>query len=142
MTFSRFLDFLAVDFFEGLHVGHYPQLCENCKRYYLKTNARKQKYCTQIDPNDRLRRTCQAVAAARGRKAKERHPLRNPFVNRLKTIRTHVMRGKLTEEQAALAARIARDRFEQAMIDTDYANTKYFTEIGQDSVYKAAGIQL
>ena len=29
MTFVRFLDFLIADFFEGVHVGHYPQLCEN-----------------------------------------------------------------------------------------------------------------
>ena len=141
MAFTRFLDFLVVDFFEGIHVGHYPQICENCGRYYLKMNARKQKYCTQMDPNDRLRRTCQAVAAAKGREAKERHPLRNQFVNRLKTIRTHVKRGKLTEEQAAIVSRIARDRFERAMMDIDYANTKYIVEIGQDSVYEAAGIK-
>ena len=141
MTFTRFLDFLAVDFFEGIHVGHYPQICENCGRYYLKMNARKQKYCIQIDPNDRLRRTCQAVAASKGREAKERHPLRKPFVNRLKTIRTHVKRGKLTEEQAVIVSRIARDRFERAMMDIDYANTKYMVEIGQDSVYEAAGIK-
>ena len=71
MTFTRFRDFLVADFFEGLHVGHYPQRCENCGRYYLKTNARFQKYCTYTDPNDPLKRSCQAVAAARGREAKE-----------------------------------------------------------------------
>jgi len=142
MTFVRFSDFLAADFFEGLHVGHYPQLCENCGRYYLKTNARLQKYCTLTDPNDLLTRTCQAVAAAKGRAAKERHPLKYPFDNRMKTIRTHVKRGKITEKQATVATRITRDRFEKAMEDTVYANTKYKIEIGQDSIYEAAGIKL
>jgi hypothetical protein len=140
MTFTRFLDFLAADFFEGLSAGHYPQLCENCGRYYLKTNARFQKYCTLIDPNDSSKRTCQAVAAAKGRAAKERHPLKYPFDNRMKTIRTHVRRGKITEEQAKAASRVARDRLDMAMEDTVYANTKYIMEIGQDSIYKAAGI--
>lgn len=142
MTFVRFLDFLAADFFEGLHAGHYPLLCENCDRYYLKTNARLQKYCTFTDPNDPSKRTCQAVAAAKGRAAKERHPLKYPYENRMKTIRTHVMRGKITEEQAAIAAEITRERFWKAMEDVVYANTLYVTEIGQDSIYKAAGIKL
>ena len=142
MTFVRFLDFLVADFFEGLHVGHYPMLCENCGRYYLKTNARLQKYCTFTDPNDPSKRTCQAVAAAKGRAAKERHPLKYPYENRMKTIRTHVRRGKITEEQAAIAAEITKERFWKAMEDVVYANTLYATEIGQDSIYKAAGIKL
>lgn len=142
MTFVRFLDFLVADFFEGLHAGHYPLLCENCGRYYLKTNARLQKYCTFTDPNDPSKRTCQAVAAAKGRAAKERHPLKYPYENRMKTIRTHVSRGKITEEQAATAAEITRERFWKAMEDVVYANTLYATEIGQDSIYKAAGIKL
>jgi hypothetical protein len=138
MTFTRFLDFLAADFFEGLHVGHYPQLCENCSRYYLKTNARFQKYCTLTDPNDPSKRTCQAVAAAKGRAAKERHPLKYPFDNRMKTIRTHVRRGKITEEQAQVAALIAKERLAMAMEYTVYANTKYISEIAQNSIYEAA----
>ena len=141
MTFVRFLDFLVADFFEGLHVGHYPQLCENCKRYYLKTNARVQKYCTLPDPNDPSKRTCQAVAAAKGRAAKERHPLKYPYENRIKTIRTHVKRGKITEEQAAAAARVAKNCVDKALYDSVYANTKYKTEIGQEYIYKEAGIK-
>jgi hypothetical protein len=142
MVFTRFIDFLITDFFEGLHLGHYPQICENCGRYYLKRDARFQKYCTRIDPNDRLKRTCQAVAAAKGRDAKERHPLKAPFTNRLSTICTHVRRGKLTKAQAKIAKQIARDRYDMAMTDPVYAEMKYFEEIGQNSVYKAAGIKL
>ena len=141
MTFTRFIDFLVADFFEGLHVGHYPQVCVNCKRYYLKTNARFQKYCTRVDPNDRLKRTCQAVTAAKGRAEKERHPLRYPFSSRLKTIRTHVKRGKITETQAEVAKRIAEYRYNKAMMEPEYADTMYMTEIGQDSLYEAADIK-
>ena len=142
MIFVRFGDFLATDFFEGIHAGHYPLRCENCGRYYLKTNARLQKYCTLPDPNDPQRRTCQAVAAAKGRAAKERHPLKYPYENRMKTIRTHVKRGKITEQQAATAARIAKECIDRALYDSAYANTLYKTEIGQDFIYNTAGIIL
>ena len=142
MTFVRFLDFLIADFFEGLRAGHYPQLCENCKRYYLKTDSRRQKYCTQIDPNDKMKRTCQAVAAAKGREAKEKHPLRDLYENRLKTIRTHFQRKKIDDKQAEAAKKVAQECYYRMLSDTEYANTLYKIEIGQDSVYKAAGIKL
>ena len=145
MRFDRFLDFLVADFFEGLHDGHYPSLCENCGRYYLKTNARHQKYCTGIDQNDIKKRTCHAVAAAKGRVAKELsadHPIKSACENRLKTIRTHVRRGKITEEQAAAAARIAQNCRDKALYDVVYANTHYKAEISQDSIYDAANIKL
>jgi hypothetical protein len=142
MTFTRFMDFLVVDFFEGLHSGHYPQLCENCRRYYLKTNARFQKYCIRADPNDKWGRTCQAVAAAKGRAAKEKHPLKHPYTTRLKTICTHTKRGKITEEQAIVAKQIAKDCYDRALMDTDYANSQYLADIGQDMLYISAGIEL
>lgn len=143
MTFSRFLDFLVADFFEGIHAGHYPQRCENCGRYYLKTNARHQKYCMGVDPADPKRRTCQAVAAAKGREAKEKHPnhpIKYAYENRMKAIRTHIKRGKITEDEAARAAAIANERMQRALWDNAYANGDYKIEIKQPSVYAAAGI--
>jgi len=145
MTFTRFLDFLVADFFEGLHVGHYPQQCENCGRYYLRTNARVQKYCTYTDPNDPLKRSCQAVAAAKGRKVKESyadHPIKAICESRLKVIRIQLRRGKITEEQARAAKRITQERRDRALEDTVYANTLYPREMEQNSIYEAAGIKL
>jgi len=145
MTFTGFLDFLVADFFEGLHVGHYPQRCENCGRYYLRTNARVQKYCTYTDPNDPLKRSCQAVAAAKGRKAKERyadHPIKSVCESRLKVIRIQLKRGKITEEQAKATKRIAQEQRDKALEDTVYANTLYLREMEQNSIYEAAGIKL
>jgi hypothetical protein len=142
MTFTGFMDFLKADFFEGINVGHYPKLCENCGRYYLKTNGRAQKYCTRIDPNDSAKRTCQAVAAAKGRAAKEPHPLKYPYETRMKTIRTHVKRGKITEKQAEAAALVAKNCYNKAIYEYDYAQTDYIKEIGQEFIYKKAGIKL
>jgi hypothetical protein len=60
----------------------------------------------------------------------------------MKTIRTHVKRGKITVEQAAAAARVAKDCLDRALYDSTYANKKYNTEIGQEHIYKTAGIEL
>ena len=63
MTFERFGDFLLADFFEGLHVGHYPLRCGVCKRYFLQTTARHRKYCDGYAPDDTKGRSCVAFAA-------------------------------------------------------------------------------
>ncbi|MDR3239011.1 MAG: DUF6076 domain-containing protein [Clostridiales bacterium] len=145
MTFTRFLDFLIADFFEGLHNGHYPQICQNCGRYFLKTNAHAQKYCTFTDPKDPLKRACQAVAAAKGRAAKELaadHPIKAVCENRLKVIRIQLKRERLSKEQAKAAKKVAQERRDRALADAVYANTLYPKEMEQVSIYEAAGIEL
>ena len=47
----------------------------------------------------------------------------------------------MTEAQAEVAKRIAEDRHNRAMMEPEYAGTIYMTEIGQDSIYEAAGIK-
>jgi len=145
MTFERFLDFLVADFFEGLHSGHFPLRCQNCKRHFLQTAAHHKKYCLGIDPRDPKRRSCQAVAAQKGREAREQyadHPIKRLCDTRLKTIRTHVALGKITEGQAKIAKRIAQDRRDRALEDNYYATKLYQQEMTQEAVYETAGILL
>jgi hypothetical protein len=92
-----------------------------------------------------MKRTCNAIAAAKGRAVKELHadhPIRSACNNRLKVIRIHLKRGKITTEEAKRAKKIAQNRRDRALEDTVYANTLYKKEIGQDSIYEAVGIKL
>jgi len=50
-------------------------------------------------------------------------------------------RGRITEEQARAAKRIAQERRDKALEDTVYANTLYPREMEQASIYEAAGIK-
>ena len=143
MTFERFLDFLVADFYEGLHFGHYPKQCKICKRFFLRQDARNQQYCDGIDPSDTKKRPCRRVAADIGRKLREKgedHPIKRLCATRLNTIRIHFAKGKISEEQANTAKRIAQDRRSRALRDYEYSQTRYKKEITQESIYQAAGI--
>jgi hypothetical protein len=60
----------------------------------------------------------------------------------MKTICTHTKRGKITEEQATVAKKVAKDCYDRALMDPDYADSQYIIDIGQDMLYKSAGIEL
>lgn len=62
LYFENYYSFVITDFFEGLHHGHYPRQCEICKKYFLMTSARRQKYCNGIAPYpDTLKRISDEV---------------------------------------------------------------------------------
>ncbi|MCL2857251.1 MAG: DUF6076 domain-containing protein [Oscillospiraceae bacterium] len=146
MTFERFGDFLLADFFEGLHVGHYPLLCGVCKRYFLQMTARHRKYCDGYAPDDTKGRSCVAFAARSKRLlAKELsadRPLNEIYNTRRGTIDKHVQRGKITLEQAAAAKRYIEKLHDKAEFDNDYFNNEYKEDMEQEAVYAAVGIKL
>lgn len=140
MHFNRLLDFFIADFFEGIHSGHYPKKCGICGRYFLVPNARNQKYCNGKAPGDPQKRSCRRVAAERGRKERETaqsHPIKHLCITRLNTIRAHVKQGKITEEFAAEAKRLAQDLKDRALHDEKYAAKQYRQDMTQDAIYAA-----
>lgn len=145
MGFRRYLDFLLADFYEGLRCGQYPGQCGICGRYFLRTDARSQKFCDGLDPADAQQRTCRQVAAAKSRKLREdakEFAIKQPCAQRLNTLRLHVIKGKITEEQAAKAKAYAQQLRERALADAAYAAGSYLQDISQAAVYEALGIQL
>ena len=141
MHFTRMLDFLITDFFEGIHNNHYPKKCAVCGRYFLIKDGRNQKYCNGIDPNDPKMRSCRKVAADRQRCERGSpltHPVKVLCQKRLNTIWQHTKRGKITPQFAAAAKKIAQDRRDRAMCDTEYANTQYQKDMTQQAIYAAA----
>lgn len=136
--FLRIMDFLVVDFFEGMHIGHAPRQCENCGRFFLTTDARHQKYCNGIDPNDPKGRSCRTVAARKGRKAKEKaedHPVLVIYNRRCNTIDHHRRDGKIDEEFAQTAKEIARKKRDRANRNSEYLQTQYESEMTQEVIY-------
>ena len=72
LYFENYYSFILTDFFEGLHHGHYPRQCGICKKYFLMTSARKQKYCNGISPYEYNgeKKTCRQYAVMIGKKEK------------------------------------------------------------------------
>ena len=137
-SFNRIMNFLVMDFFMGLQAGHAPKRCEICKKYFLTTDGRHQRYCTGYAPNDPRHRTCQAVAARMGRKEREKaadHPVKAVCETRCNTIDHHLRSGKIDKEFAAAAKRIARNRKNRAISDNQYFLERYNEEMTQQAIY-------
>lgn len=141
MIFSRYRDFLTADLFEGIANGHFPQKCGICGRYFLMQNARHQRYCDGLDPNDPKERTCRKVAASLSREARERyedHPVKQVCVKRLNTIRKHLSNGKITEEYAEAAKQLSQNLRDRALFEAEYYTSgQYEKDMTQEAIYKA-----
>lgn len=139
--FCRVMDFLTMDFFEGLHVGHSPKQCEICGRFFLMLDGRRQKYCDGYAPDDPKHRTCRQVGNRMGREAREKssdHPAKTIYRRRCNTIDHHLRDGKITEAFASAAKRIAKERLDMATKNNVYFTTQYEQEMTQEAIYSEA----
>lgn len=139
--FCRIMDFLVMDFFEGLHVGHAPRQCEICGRFFLTTNGRLQKYCNGYVPGDPRHRTCRQVANRMGREAREKsrdHPAKVIYARRCNTIDHHLRDGKISKDFAAAAKKIAKEKLHLATKNNAYFTTRYEQEMTQEAIYEEA----
>ncbi len=138
MHFRRLMDFLTVDFFEGLHVGHSLRQCQNCGRYFHMTDGRHQIYCDGIAPNDPKGRSCRTIGARDVRMEREKardHPALKAYRRRMNTIDKHLSRGKIDLEFAEQAKALAREHLAKALKNNSYFTQWYEKEISQDVLY-------
>ena len=143
--FCRIMDFLIMDFFEGLHAGHSPRQCEICGRFFLMLNGRLQKYCDGYAPNDPKHRTCRQVGNRMGREAREKskdHPAKAIYQRRCNTIDHHLRDGKITRDFATTAKKIAREKLNRATKNNDYYITSYEQDMTQEAIYAETEKQL
>lgn len=141
LHFDSYYSFILTDFFEGLHHGHYPRRCEICNRYFLMTSARRQQYCTGYAPT--LYRgkkvSCRNLAAVYGRKERaENDPITALYNRRCSAIRAELSRGRITEDLADAAKRLAKDHKLLAVQDTAYANGQYAKDMERSKLYADA----
>lgn len=142
LYFSRYIDFVFYDFYQGLGFGHYPRKCEICGKFYLKTNSRPQRYCSGLSGitgrNHRVL-TCKAVGKRRGEKERAANDSILIVYKRVRdSIRQDEHRGKISAELSKFAKIEAQNCKEKAIHDTAYANGAYVTDMNKDRFYAAA----
>ena len=149
MYFSDFCGLITTDFFEGIMHNHHPAKCRVCKKYFLVQGARRQVYCdgyAPLDMTDGKQITCRKYAAMKGsglsKERAEDDPVKDCYVKRCSAIRVYKSRGKITEEFAKTASRIAKDRRDKAMRDPEYAAGDYFDDMSHESIMESAAKQL
>ena len=141
MHYASFPSMFRSNLYEALAVGNAPKRCPICKKFFLTTNARRQKYCTGYAPEEYDGLTCTAVGNMMGRKFRElaeNDPTIVLYHRSVDTLDKRVERGSLEKELAMKAKRIARDCKDIAIADADYANGEYLTDMIPDALIAAA----
>lgn len=145
MLYVSFVGMFRSDLFEGLCVGHAPKKCPICGRWFLTTNARPTKYCGNLAPGDKLRRTCRQIGNLKGREQRElanNHPLKQIYERRLNTINRYLQRGTIDPELAAVMKKLAKDKLYRAISNVAYAQGDYEKEMEQSSLMEEAKAHL
>ena len=140
MHYASFPSMFRSNLYESLAVGNAPKRCLICQKFFLTTNARRQKYCTGYAPEEYGGLTCVQVGNRMGREARElaeNHPVIVLWHQTVNAIDKRVERGKLDKEIAQKAKTLARDLKDAALADSDYANDDYKNDMTPDALIAA-----
>ena len=138
MFFDNYYSFVLTDFFEGLHYGHYPRRCPICKRYFLMTSARRQVYCNGTAPYTLKGKpiTCRKYAARmKEKELSEGNPINPIYKSHCSAIRVEQKRSTITAEFAAMALKVAKEYWQKAKFDDNYANGLYKADMKRENLY-------
>ena len=141
MHYASFPSMFRSNLYEALAVGNAPRRCPICQKFFLTTNARRQKYCSGYAPEEYDGLTCTKVGNMMGRKYRElaeNDPITVLYHRSVDTMDKRVERGTLDKDLAAKAKQIARDCRDIAIVDADYANEEYLTDMLPDALIAAA----
>ena len=136
--FDNIMSFILTDFYEGLHHGHYPQLCPICGKLFLMTSARRQVYCDGLSPHTLRgkRLSCRKYAAAIGRRElAENDPVTDLYNRRCAAIRTEKSRKTIKPEFAEAAIKLAKEHKLKALQDESYAHKQYELDMAREKLY-------
>ena len=140
MHYASFPSMFRSNLYEALAVGNAPKRCPVCKKFFLTTNARRQKYCTGYAPEEYGGLTCVQVGNRMGREAREKAENRPAIVQYHQAVNAldkRVERGTLEREIAARAKSYAKELVSGAIADADYANGDYKNDMNPDALIAA-----
>ena len=140
MHYASFPSMFRSNLYEALAVGNAPKRCPICKRFFLTTNARRQKYCTGYAPEEYGGLTCVQVGNRMGREAREKaanHPAIVQYHQAVNAIDKRVERGTLERDIAVKAKAHAKELISGAITDADYASGEYKNDMNPDALIAA-----
>ena len=140
MHYASFPSMFRSNLYEALAVGNAPKRCPICQKFFLTTNARRQKYCTGYAPEEYGGLTCVQVGNRMGREARElaeNHPVIVLWHKAVNAIDKRVERGTLEKDLAKRAKELAKDLKDAALADADYANGDYKNDMTPDALIAA-----
>ena len=141
MHYASFPSMFRSDLYEALAVGNAPKRCPICRKFFLTTNARRQKYCTGYAPEEHGGMTCLQVGNRMGREHREQannNPVLVRYHQTVNVIDQRVTRGTLEPDIAEKAKADAKNCKDMAIAFNEYANGDYKTDMDADALIAAA----
>ena len=140
MHYASFPSMFRSNLYEALAVGNAPKRCPICHKFFLTTNARRQKYCTGYAPEEYNGLTCVQVGNRMGREEREKAENRPAIIQyhqAVNAIDKRVERGTLERANAARSKARAKELVSGAIVDAEYANGKYKEDMTPDALIAA-----
>ena len=140
MHYASFPSMFRSNLYEALAAGNAPKRCPICQKFFLTTNARRQKYCTGYAPEEYEGLTCVQVGNRMGREEREKaanRPVIVQYHQAVNALDKRVERGTLERETAARAKARAKELVSGAIVDAEYANGKYKEDMNPDALIAA-----
>ena len=141
MHYASFPSMFRSNLYEALAVGNAPKRCPICQKFFLTTNARRQKYCTGYAPEEHGGMTCVQVGNRMGREHRQQannNPVLVRYHQTVNVIDQRVTRGSLETEIAEKAKADAKNCKDMAIAFNEYANGDYKTDMDADVLITAA----
>ena len=141
MHYTSFPSMFRSNLYEALAVGNAPKRCPICRKFFLTTNARRQKYCTGYAPEEYGGMTCVQVGNRMGREHREQannNPVLVRYHQTVNVIDQRVARGTLEPEIAEKAKADAKNCKDMAIAFNEYANGDYKTDMDAEALIAAA----
>ena len=141
MHYASFPSMFRSNLYEALAVGNAPKRCPICRKFFLTTNARRQKYCTGYAPEEHGGMTCVQVGNRMGREHREQannNPVLVRYHQTVNVIDQRVTRGTLEPDIAEKAKADAKNYKDMAIAFNEYANGDYKTDMDADALIAAA----
>ena len=141
MHYASFPSMFRSNLYEALAVGNAPKRCPICRKFFLTTNARRQKYCTGYAPEEYGGMTCIQVGNRMGREHREQannNPVLVRYHQTVNVIDRRVARRTLEPEIAEKAKADAKNCKDMAIAFNEYANGDYKMDMDADALIAAA----
>ena len=141
MHYASFPSMFRSNLYEALAVGNAPKRCPICRKFFLTTNARRQKYCDGYAPEEYGGLTCRQVGGRMGREYREQaqnNPVLVLYHRTVNNIDQRATRGTLDPEIAEKAKTDAKNCKDMAIAFNEYANGDYKTDMDADALIEAA----
>ena len=140
MHYASFPSMFRSNLYEALAAGNAPKRCPICKKFFLTTNARRQKYCTGYAPEEYEGLTCVQVGNRMGQEEREKaanRPVIVQYHQAVNALDKRVERGTLEREAAARAKARAKELVSGAITDAEFANGEYKNDMNPDALIAA-----